>query len=347
MHLPASPDIPLVRPAEWGRPSRDGPEIVYCRAVARQPRLEFENALYHVIARGLERRPIFRDDDDRRWYLERLTELSRRSDVQLLAYCLMPNHIHLAVRTGRVPLSRVMSRLQTSYAVYFNKRHGRIGPVFQGRYRALLVDQDSYLLALVRYIHLNPVGARLAKRPEEFPWSSHAAYLKGPVPWLSSETILETLGSSPSSARRAFQRFVTGPGTCDYDPDSAAAGLVVGDEKFVRKSLRSGDREDLLIRGLKVETVVREAAAREGIGLEELTGPGRARRLTRLRTICALIARDLAAIPIAWTARFFRRDPSTLSRDLVRLEQSLADDSAVRETVERLKTLLAKRPPAK
>jgi putative transposase len=300
-----------------------------------------------VIARGLDRRPIFRDDDDRRWYLERLTDLSGRSDVQLLAFCLMPNHIHLAIRTGRVPLSRVMSRLQTSYAVYFNRRHGRNGPVFQGRYRALLVDQDSHLLALVRYIHLNPVAARLAKRPEEFNWSSHANYLKDPVPWLSSETVLEMLGNAPSSARRAFQRYVTGLGTSDYDPDSAAAGSVVGDEKFVRKSLRSGGREDLLVRELKVETVVREAAAREGIGLEELTGPGRARRLTRLRTICALVARDLAAIPVARTARFFRRDPSTLSRDLVRLEQSLADDSAVREAVESLKLLLSKRASTK
>ena len=313
--------------------------------MARQPRFEFENALDHVIARGLDRRPVFRDDEDRKGYLDRLKELSGRSDVQLLAFCLMPNHIHLAVRTGKVPLSRAMSRLQTSYAVAFNRRHGRSGPVFQGRYRALLVDEESHLLSLIRYIHLNPVSARLAERPEDFPWSSHAAYLRPAVPWLSSETVLEMFGTSPSSARRAFQRFVTGAGTVDYDPDRAAAGSVVGDEKFVRKSLRSAGREDLLVRALKLETIVREAAAREGVGLEELTGPGRERRLTRVRTVCALVARDLASIPVARTARYFRRDPSTLSRDLARLEGSLASDQALGEAVSSLRSALSGRPP--
>jgi hypothetical protein len=231
--------------------------------------------------------------------------------------------------------------------VAFNRRHERTGPVFQGRYRALLVDEDSHLLALIRYIHLNPVTAHLTNRPEDFPWSSHGAYLKASVPWLSSGTVLEMLGSSPSSARRAFQRFVTGAQAHAYDPDSAAADSVVGDEKFVRKSLRSGGREDLLLRALKLDTIVREAAAREGVGIQELTGPGRERRLSRLRTVCALVARDLASIPVARTARLFNRDPSTLSRDLARLEGSLANEPAVRESVDRLKSLLSKRPQSK
>jgi REP element-mobilizing transposase RayT len=320
---------------------------VYCLAVARQPRLEFENALYHVIVRGLERRSIFRDDEDRQAYLDRLADLPARHGVRISAFCLMSNHVHLAVQTGRAPLSRVMGQLQTAYAVSFNRRHDRVGPVFQGRYRALLVERDTHLLALVRYVHLNPVRAGLVSRPEDFPWSSHPLYLKGGARWLASDEVLGMLGSSKATARRAFERFVNGSSASEYDPDGATADSVLGGERFVRRSLRSAGREDLWLRSLRLESVAQEVAAREGVEPAAMAGPGRARALSRARTLCALVARDLASIPVARTARFFRRDPSTVSRDLSRMDRELASNPSARDGVERLKAALAKRPSAK
>ncbi len=125
--------------------------------MARPLRVELEGGLYHVIVRGNERRNVFRDDADRRRYLARLVFYVEKLSFRLVAYCLMDNHVHLAIERGKVPLSRIMAGLQSSYTQYFNRRHGRSGHLFQGRYKAFLVEKDRYALALVRYIHENPV----------------------------------------------------------------------------------------------------------------------------------------------------------------------------------------------
>src|SRR5713226_4605632 len=131
--------------------------------MARPLRLEFPGALYHVIARGNERKSIYRDNEDRQRYLDRLSFYRKKFSFQLLAYCLMDNHVHLAIETGKAPLSRIMAGLQSSYTQYFNWRHARVGHLFQGRYKALLVDEDPYGLALIRYIHENPVRAKRSR----------------------------------------------------------------------------------------------------------------------------------------------------------------------------------------
>ena len=302
----------------------------------RQARIEFEGALYHVIARGLDRRPLFRDDEDHAFYLRKLSELPDRFGAQLLAFCLAPGHLHLAIQVKRVPLSRIMKALHTAYAVAFNRRHGRTGPIFQGRYRALVVDPDSSLLALVRYIHLDPVAARLAVRPEDYRWSSHALYLRETPAWLAASDVLGRFGDSRAASRKAFQRFVNGAGAASYTPEAPLAGAVAGNEGFARKALRAGGREDLLARLVTVEGIARSLAEREGVRLEELRGKARTRRLSRLRTLCALVGRDLAGIPVARAARFFGRDPSTLSRDLGRMERILAAQPAARREVDQL-----------
>jgi REP-associated tyrosine transposase len=135
--------------------------------MARPPRLEFSGAVYHVVARGNERRPVFWDDDDREQYLRRLIHYRNKFGFSLLAYCLMDNHVHLAIRTGDEPLSRTMAGLQSSFSQWFNRNHRRPGHLFQRRYKAFLVQKDRYLLALVRYIHENPVEAGVAEEHSE------------------------------------------------------------------------------------------------------------------------------------------------------------------------------------
>jgi len=313
----------------------------------RQARIEFEDALYHVIARGLDRRPLFRDDEDHAVYLRKLSEVPDRFGARLLAFCLAPGDLHLAIRVQRVPLSRIMKALHTAYAVAFNRRHGRPGPLFQGRYRALLVDPDGSLLALVRYIHLDPVAARLAARPEDYRWSSHSLYLRETPAWLSAHDVLGRLGDTRTASRKAFQRFVSGPVSVGYSPDAPLLGAVAGDDGFARKVLSAGGREDLLARLLTVEGIARSLAEREGVRLEELRGRGRARKLSRLRTLCALVGRDLARIPVARTARYFGRDPSTLSRDLDRMGRTLAGQPATRSLIDRLAMALVRGAPNK
>ena len=136
--------------------------------MARPPRLEFSGAVYHVVVRGNERRAIFRDDEDREQYLERLAHYREKFGFRLLAFCLMSNHVHRAIRAGHFPLSRIMAGLQSSYTQWFNRRHGRVGHLFQGRYKAFLVQEERYLLGLVRYIHENPVRAKVVERPRDY-----------------------------------------------------------------------------------------------------------------------------------------------------------------------------------
>jgi len=144
----------------------------------RQPRLDAPGLLQHVMARGIERREIFKDDQDRQSFLERLALILDETQTQCYAWALIPNH--LLLRTSLTPLSKVMRRLMTGYAVTFNKRHKRSGHLFQNRYKSIVCEEDSYLLELIRYIHLNPLRAGLVKDLKEldkYPWTGHSAIL--------------------------------------------------------------------------------------------------------------------------------------------------------------------------
>ena len=146
----------------------------------RQPRLDAPGLLQHVMARGIERRKIFLDDKDRKSFLERFAGILQETQTQCYAWALIPNHFHLLLRTGPTPLSKVMRRLMTGYAVTFNKRHKRAGHLFQNRYKSVICEEDPYLLKLIRYIHLNPLRAGLVKDLKEldkYPWAGHSAIL--------------------------------------------------------------------------------------------------------------------------------------------------------------------------
>ncbi len=143
----------------------------------RPPRVEFEGALYHVITRGNNRQAIFKDEADYRTFLGLLERGKQKHPFYLYAYVLMPNHVHLLLERQTDSLSRIMQRLLTGYAQYWNRKYRKVGHVFQGRYKAILCQKDAYLSELVRYIHLNPVRAKMVRRPEDYVWSSHRAYL--------------------------------------------------------------------------------------------------------------------------------------------------------------------------
>ncbi|HXT00287.1 MAG TPA: transposase [Elusimicrobiota bacterium] len=142
----------------------------------RPPRIHYPGAVYHVMARGVDGREIFADDSDRQAFLAAAHGLSEDTSCTILAYCLMGNHFHLALRVGKIPLSRIMHRLLSRYAMAFNFRHDRQGHLFLARYKSILCLDDAYLIGLVRYIHMNPVRAGFVSAPEGWPWSSHLVY---------------------------------------------------------------------------------------------------------------------------------------------------------------------------
>jgi len=178
----------------------------------RGPRLDAPGALHHVIARGIERRPIFADDQDRAAFLERLASLVTLSGAALYAWTLLPNHFHLLLRTGTLSLSSVLRRLLTGYVGEFNRRHRRAGHLFQNRFKSILVEDDPYLLTLVRYIHLNPLRANLVATLDEldtYRWAGHAVLL-GIFAYRAQDcdAVLAQFGGRVGAARRAYRTFV-------------------------------------------------------------------------------------------------------------------------------------------
>jgi REP element-mobilizing transposase RayT len=177
--------------------------------MARPLRIEYPGAFYHVMARGNEKKPIFYKSRDRQMFLDWLERAREKFGFWVHAYALLENHYHLYMETPQPNLSRILHYLNSGYTQWFNRVYTRVGHLFQGRYKALLVDRDAYSLELTRYIHLNPVTAGLCSAPESFPWSSYPAYL-GLVrkpPFLRTDWILDQFGDSQIHALRAFETF--------------------------------------------------------------------------------------------------------------------------------------------
>lgn len=178
--------------------------------MARPIRLQFPGGTYHVTSRGNNRNPIYLRDSDRLKFIELLGRLREKFDIKIYAYCLMHNHFHLLVETPRSNLSRAMQYLNSAYTAYFNRAHRRAGHIFQGRYKSILVDKESYLLELTRYIHLNPVAAKIVRHPEEYRWSSYRFYvgLREKPDWLMSQEVLDRFGGGQERAITAYRAFV-------------------------------------------------------------------------------------------------------------------------------------------
>lgn len=178
----------------------------------RGPRLDMPGALHHVMARGIDRQAIFRDDQDREDLLQRIAKLVINRQLTVYAWALMPNHFHLLVRTGHAPLERSMRSLLTGFAVAFNRRHGRVGHLFQNRYKSIICEAERYFLELVRYIHLNPLRAGLIHHVDdldEYAYTGHATLLSAvPRRWQATTEVLSWFGRHPGWARAAYRKFV-------------------------------------------------------------------------------------------------------------------------------------------
>lgn len=203
--------------------------------MARPLRLEFPGALYHLTARGDRGESIVEDDEDRTCLLEVLAQALERFDASCFAYCLMGNHYHFVVQTHRANVSRLMRHINGVYTQRYNRRHKQRGHVFQGRFKAIVVDRDAYFLEVCRYVDLNPVRAKLVRRPQDWRWSSYRAHvgLAGGPLWLQSAQIYGQLAATPSAARRRYAQFVfEGKNVMLWDK-ALSGQIYLGDEEFV------------------------------------------------------------------------------------------------------------------
>lgn len=270
--------------------------------------------LHHVMVRGLDRQPIFRVDADRSDFLDRLADLAKPPYALIIyAWALLVDHVHLLVRTGTRPLSRAMRSLLTGYAGHFNRTHGRTGHLFQNRYKSILVEEEPYLLELVRYVHLNPVRAGAVPDLETLtrhPWTGHSALLATiPRQWQATQEVLAFFGKTPSRARKAYQQFVRDGIATGSRPELQGGGLVrsLGGWQAVRALGRGREAylSDERVLGSTdfVEAVRQEMAKADpprfhpmplvdlvdavckssGVTREQLAAPGRRRAVARAR----------------------------------------------------------------
>ncbi len=229
--------------------------------MARPLRIEFPGAVYHVTSRGDGGETVFRGDADRRLFLEVLGEAMDRFDAEVLAYCLMDDHYHLVLHTRRANLSRLMRHVNGVYTQSFNRRHDTGGHLFQGRFKAILVDRDAYLLKLCRYVERNPVAAKMVKSPGQWVWSSylaHAGEAQAPV-WLDTQGLHGyLLGRAPATARdraTAARRYVAlvaqrAAEDATLWKDGLRRQIFLGDDAFADRMLAQATSHGPRLRGI-------------------------------------------------------------------------------------------------
>lgn len=212
--------------------------------MARPLRIEFPGAIYHVTSGGDRRESIFDDDEDRQSFLTIVGRAMVRFDAVVLAYCLMDNHYHLVVHTRRANLSRLMQQVNGVYTQAYNLRHSKVGHLFQGRFKGILVDENAYLLEVCRYVDLNPLRARMVRDPANWPWCSYGAHIgRAAVPeWLDTPTVhgyllgrdAVTAGDRRTAGRRYVALVAAGKGVKLWD-DALAQQIFLGGAEFVQR----------------------------------------------------------------------------------------------------------------
>ncbi|MBC8438899.1 MAG: transposase [Deltaproteobacteria bacterium] len=210
--------------------------------MGRKPRIHYPGAFYHVMLRGNAKQTIFHDKDDIRRFEEILSQGIEKYNLRLCSYCWMKNHVHMALQVSDIPLAKMMQSLSQRYTGWFNHRYDRVGHLFQGRYRAILVDREGYLLEIIRYIHLNPVRAELVTDPLDYPESSHHAYLAPDKAshWLSVDPALKLFGHTQEAAQIKYRHFMGQPLEADLLEllrKGGKEGRILGDDDFVHKAL--------------------------------------------------------------------------------------------------------------
>jgi putative transposase len=302
--------------------------------MARRPRILASRVLYHVIVRGNQRQKTFLDESDYQAYLERLGRYRKGLGVTVYAYCLMPNHVHLLVETGAQPLSRFMQGVQQSYTQYFNRKHRKVGHLFQGRYRAIVCDKDEYLLTLIRYIHQNPVRAKMVRKIDEYRYSGHRNYVEGrESEVLKPRMVLDMLGGRAGYRRFVQEGLEEGHREEYYRVEDQR---FLGEEGFGEELKRRAKEEEMPKPKRRLSVAFRKAARGVGVEPRLLGGADRGWGISRARALVGYVLIRRIGYRLKDVARFLGRDVATVSSLVFRFSERMAGDEGLRKRVERL-----------
>jgi len=295
--------------------------------MARKPRLHAPGAFYHVTLRGNHQQPIFFRDSDRDLLDRIVAESLERQTARLHAYCWMTNHLHLLVQVSEAPLGRLMLRIASTYARTVQLRLDTRGHLFERRYHASLLDADRCLLAVIRYIHLNPVTAGLASDPADYPWSSHRTYLgMQHQSWVTTDFLMRLIASRRENALQRYNELISGPDQAEWGSGALVPRRdypqVVGDDAFVEK-LMSGLSPCRSQKSL--EQLVSECCERFGVSRELLLSRGRARSAVVARAWLGHEASAGKIATVSAVARFLGRSESALRHIIRRYLAAPAD----------------------
>jgi putative transposase len=307
--------------------------------MARKPRIIYPGALYHTILRGNDGQTIFFDDKDRTRFYFLIQEGIERFGHRIHGFCLMTNHVHLAIQISDIPLARILQNLSFRYTRWVNWRQKRSGHLFQGRYKAVLIDADTYLQELIRYIHLNPVRAGGIKDPEDYVWSGHRAYLGfETIPWLTTDWVLSLFSRRLSVARKAYMRFVHEGKRVGYREEyhrgSGIDSRILGDEDFIDRVL--GERSIREKTRPSLDRIIVEICKHFHLNEKDFFVFGKDRKLSEARGMAGWLVMELGVGTLEELGRRTGRDVTTISSGVKRLQNRSKKDFKLAEAMKNL-----------
>lgn len=312
--------------------------------MARRHRHFLPGATYHVMMRGNNGQSIFSKEEDRYKLCLLIQEGVERYGHSILAFCFMSNHIHLAIRLKDVSLSKICQNLAFRYTRFYNRQKKTIGHLFQGRFKSILVDSNCYLKELIRYIHLNPIRAKLVDNPMDYRWSSHQAYLmRQDFVWLNREDCLRKFGESLQDSVKAYNDFVlAGIGRDDgINFKTGSTDGILGDELFVEQMQEEiGNMEDNKLFEINLNTLNSVVTSWYNVDAEMLQTPGIDRKMAHIRAMAALLARKTVGVSLRELDVFFGRAEGSMSKCASRLERRMSSSNDLRVEFEKIQTEL-------
>jgi len=307
--------------------------------MARKPRLHFPGAVYHVTLHGNGIQQVFLDDTDRTRFLLLVQEGIEKFGHKVYAYCLHPTYLQLVIEVDEVPLSRIMQQLGFRYTRWFNDWHQQAGHLFQGRYKAILIDPEKYLLDLVREVHLAPVRAGRENDPMRYPWSSHRAYCgREKVLWLSTDRPMLVIEETGIKALMRFHSYVNEgtqqPPSVDFNRGGEYDPRVLGSDDFTRGAFKlSRQKYQPKVKPEKVQRIVLE---RYKLSEAELAAPGKNRLCAEARAYLAWLYLETGCDTLTALGEQFGRDVSSLSSAVRRLQLKAKKDDTVADKYRKL-----------
>jgi REP element-mobilizing transposase RayT len=310
--------------------------------MARKPRIDIPGSCYHVILRGNLGQNIFFSKEDQEHFYNLLQIGVERYQHRIHAFCCMSNHVHILIQTQIVSLAKIVHNLSFRYTQWINQRMNRKGHLFQGRYKAILIDMDRYLLQLVRYIHLNPVRANLTKRPEDYIWSSHLAYLGNQkIPWLTTDWVLSQFAKDISSARVRYQSFVYA-GINEKQHNEFLLGIhdnrLLGDDVFIQNTLKEAKQK--LNHKIQIADVIEVVCNALNLNLKDLMKQGKHQNFAKARGILALLVSDIPSITLTELGKILNRDMTTLSAHALRIKKISQSNQDLARQINQLRNLI-------